>query len=80
VDFQAVNVEDFKILIVQVQDHVIVATVNTVTITVVVPVVLFRYTRVVVGLDGVVVQLQLVKSQANPVLVEDTLEYMAEVA
>ena len=76
-DFRAANVEDSKILIVQLQGHVIVVTANIVTIIVVTPVALYLYIQVVVGLDGVVVQLQLVKSQANLVLVEDTSEYMA---
>ena len=79
-DFRAVNVEDFKIHNVQLQGHVIVVIANIVSKTVVVLVVLYQYIRVVVGLDGVVVQLQHVISQAKLVLVGDTLEYMAEVA
>tara|TARA_X000001036_G_scaffold316633_1_gene295056 strand:+ start:29 stop:280 length:252 start_codon:yes stop_codon:yes gene_type:complete len=79
VDFQAENVEDSKILIVQLQGHVIVVTANIVLKIAVELVALYLYIQVVVGLDGVVVQLQHVKSQASPVLVEDTSEYMAEV-
>ena len=79
-DFRAVNVEDFKIHTVQLQGHVIVVIANIVSKTVVVLVVLHQYIRVVVGLDGVVVQLQHVISQAKLVLVGDTLEYMGEVA
>ena len=78
-DFQAENVEDSKILIVQLQGHVIVVTANIVLKIAVELVALYLYIQVVVGLDGVVVQLQHVKSQAGPVLVEDTSEYMAEV-
>ena len=78
-DFQAENVEDSKILIVQLQGHVIVVTANIVLKIAVELVALYLYIQVVVGLDGVVVQLQHVKSQASPVLVEDTSEYMAEV-
>ena len=78
-DFQAENVEDSKILIVQLQGHVIVVTANIVLKIAVELVALYLYIQVVVGLDGVVVQLQHVKSQASPVLVEDTSDYMAEV-
>ena len=71
------NVGDSKILIVHNQGHVIVVTANIVMITVVTPVALYLYIQVVVGSDGVVVQLHLAKSQASPVLVEDTSEYTA---
>ena len=79
-DFQAVNVGDSKILIVQLQGHVIVVTANIVLKIAVELVALYLYIQVVVGSDGVVVQLQLAKSQASPVLVEDTLEYTAAAA